>query len=124
MINVGQRTKSEDFESAIFVVLDHFFIDVDNGDIGKEQISLVIRPDVVLSVRERRSDLFEPIRRGCGSARRGSAAAEPATPTYALIDTVVDHIFPVLESIGDSMEEIEASLLRSRLPKTSRPCTS
>ncbi len=27
VVNVGQRTKSEDFEDAIFVVLDHIFID-------------------------------------------------------------------------------------------------
>jgi magnesium transporter len=32
---------------------------------------------------------------------------------YALIDTVVDHLFPILESIGDHTEEIETSLLDS-----------
>lgn len=117
VINVGQRTKSEDFESAIFVVLDHFFIDVDNGDIGKEQISLVIQPDVVLSVRERRSDLFEPIRARLRLGKARIRGGGTGYLTYALIDTVVDHIFPVLESIGDSMEEIEASLLEKPTPE-------
>ncbi len=111
VINVGQRTKSEDFESAIFVVLDHFFIDGDNGAVGKEQISLVVQPDVVLSVRERRSDLFEPIRARLRLGKPRIRGGGTGYLAYALIDTVVDHIFPVLESIGDSMEDIEASLL-------------
>jgi magnesium transporter len=116
VINVGQRTKSEEFDDVIFVVLDHFFIDGDGSAIGKEQISLVVQPDVLLSVRERRSDLFEPIR---GRLRLGRARIRGGGTgylTYALIDTVVDHLFPVLESIGDRMEEIEVSLLDQPSP--------
>jgi magnesium transporter len=30
---------------------------------------------------------------------------------YALLDAMVDHFFPVLESVGDSIEEIEEELL-------------
>jgi len=111
VINVGQRAKSEEFDEAIFVVVDHFFIDGDDGAIGKEQISLVAQPDVMLSVRERRGDLFEPIRSRLRLGRQRIRGGGTGYLTYALIDTVVDHLFPVLESIGDRMEEIEASVL-------------
>ena len=33
---------------------------------------------------------------------------------YALMDTVVDHLFPVLETIGDRIEDVEETLLDGR----------
>ncbi len=114
VLNVGQRTKSEDFGDSLFVVLDHFFIDDDTGTVAKDQISLVIMPDGVLSVRERRSDLFEPVRerlRIDNSRLRGGGSGYLA---YALMDTVVDHLFPVLEAIGDRIEDVEETLLDGR----------
>jgi magnesium transporter len=117
VINVGQRTKSEDFPNAVFVVLECFFLDGAGGSVGKEQISLVIQPDVVLSVRERRSDLFEPVRariRGGKPRIRGGGTGYLA---YALLDTVVDHLFPVLEHIGDRIEEIEETILEHPTPE-------
>ena len=116
VVNVGQRTKSEDFPNAVFVVLECFFLDGAEGLVGKEQISLVIQHDVVLSVRERRSDLFEPVRgriRGGKPRIRGGGTGYLA---YALLDTVVDHLFPVLEHIGDRIEEIEETILGHPTP--------
>jgi magnesium transporter len=113
VINVGQRVKSEEFEDFIFVVVDHFFIEGTTQALAKEQISLVIQSNALLSVRERRSDLFEPVRARLRTGRpriRGGGAGYLA---YALIDTVVDHLFPILESIGDRILEVEDSLLES-----------
>jgi magnesium transporter len=111
VVNIGQRTKREDFDNAVFVVMDHFFIDSGDDSIGREQISLVIQPDVVLTVRERRSDLFEPIRDRLRLGKPRIRGGGTGYLAYALMDTVVDHLFPVLETIGDRLEDIEASLL-------------
>ncbi len=111
VVNVGQRTKSEDFDNAVFVVMDHFFVDGEDEQISREQISLVIQSDVVLSVRERRSDLFEPIRGRLRLGKQRIRGGGTGYLAYALMDTIVDHLFPVLEAIGDRMEDIEASLL-------------
>jgi len=111
VINVGQRVKSEEFEGSIFVVLDHFFIDGDSGALAKEQISLVIQSNLLLSVRERRSDLFEPVRARLKTGRPRIRGGGSGYLAYALIDTVVDHLFPILESIGDRILEVEDSLL-------------
>ncbi len=64
-----------------------------------------------MSVRERRSDLFEPVRARLRIGKPRIRGGGTGYLAYALIDTVVDHFFPVLESIGDRMEDIEASLL-------------
>ena len=111
--NIGQRVKSEDFEDSIFVVVDHFFIDEGSGNLDKEQISLVIQSNVLLSVRERRSELFEPVRARLRTGRPRIRRGGSGYLAYALIDTVVDHLFPILESIGDRILEVEDSLLES-----------
>ncbi len=114
VLNVGQRTKSEDFGDSLFVVLDHFFFESDTGSLAKDQVSLVIMPDGVLSVRERRSDLFEPVRERVRVGKPRLRDGGPGYLAYALMDTVVDHLFPVLETIGDRIEEVEDTLLEGR----------
>ncbi len=110
VVNVGQRPKVEDYGDSIFIVLDHFAMDNDSN-LGKEQVSIVIQDGSTLSVRERQSGLFDPVlqRLRLGKARiRGGGAGYLA---YALMDTVVDHLFPVLDRIGDLLEELEESIL-------------
>ena len=113
VLHTGQRPKVEDFEQSLFVVLDHFSLAGDEGGLRKEQVSLVVEDGLVLSVQERASGLFEPVyqRLRSGKVRiRGGGAGYLA---YALIDIVVDHVFPVLEHIGDRLEELEASILEN-----------
>jgi magnesium transporter len=117
VVNVGQRSKSEDFDTALFVVLDRFFTDPDDDDaLCKEQISLIVQPHVLLSVREQRSDLFDPIRVRLRSGKPRIRGGGTGYLAYALIDTVVDHLFPVLEEIGDRIETIEDLLLDDPSP--------
>ncbi len=117
VINVGQRVKSEEFEDCFFVVLDHYFIDEVSRALAKEQISLVIQSNVLLSVRERQSDLFEPVRVRLRTGRPRIRGGGSSYLAYALIDTVVDHLFPILESIGDRILEVEDSILDIPTPE-------
>jgi magnesium transporter len=112
VVNVGQRPKVDDYESSLYIVLDLIRWDADGTSLTKEQVSLIIQDGLLLSVRERESAVFEPIqdriRKGVGRRIRNGAADYLG---YALIDTVVDHLFPVLDRIGEQVESIEDSLL-------------
>ncbi|MCU0233941.1 MAG: magnesium/cobalt transporter CorA [Thermoanaerobaculales bacterium] len=112
VLHVGQRPKIEDYEESLFMVLDHFSTTAD-GDLEKEQISLVLQPGLVLSVRERASELFAPVRQRLEGGRGRIRTSGAGYLAYALIDTVIDHVFPVLEGIGDTLEELEASILEN-----------
>jgi magnesium transporter len=116
VINVGQRSKTEDFGAALFVVLDHVYLDPEADTVSKEQISLIIQPHVLLSVRERESDLFEPVRSRLRLGKPRIRGGGTGYLAYALIDTVVDHLFPVLEALGDRIETIEEALLDAPSP--------
>ncbi len=112
VVNVGQRPKVEDYDETLFIVLDLIQCRDPGPILVKEQISLVVQEGLLLSVRERPSDVFDPVRsrlrNGTGRRIRTCGADYLA---YALIDTVVDHLFPVLDRVGERIETIETSLL-------------
>jgi len=65
----------------------------------------------VITVQERTSDVLNPVRErlrdGIGNARflRADYLA------YALIDALTDQYFPIIESLGESMDDFQQRLL-------------
>ena len=59
----------------------------------------------VLTFQEHYGDVLDPVRRRIrsGKGRSGNCGADYLA--YAIADTIVDGYYPVLESIGDHLEE-------------------
>jgi len=114
VVNTGQRPKVEDYAGHLFCVLRHFH-EVD-GKMAPEQISLFLLPGVVITFQEVAGDAFEPvrerIRRGAGRLR--SRGADYLA--YALVDALVDRFFPLLEALGERIEELEEELIDEPTP--------
>jgi magnesium transporter len=111
MLNTGQRPKVEEYENQLFIVLQMAYSRNDD-DIVFEQVSMVLGKQFVITVQEEAGrDLFGPVRlrlrQGGGNARYLKADYL----AYALVDTVVDHYFPLVESLDDSMEEFQEAVL-------------
>jgi magnesium transporter len=111
VVNVGQRPKVEDYETHLFIIVDT--VRRTDSSYQEEQISLLLFDSVLISVQERESDLFRPIEERLRGGRGKARAMGLDLLAYAIIDTVVDHYFPVLEQFSDHLEEIEESLLES-----------
>ena len=116
--NTGQRPKVEEFETYLYMVLKMMDYDVVERKIQSEQVSLVLGPDFLITFQEKPGDVFEPvrerIRRGKGKIR-GRGADYLA---YALLDTIVDHYYTILERIGDDIETLEEELIANESNKT------
>lgn len=114
--NGGQRPKVEEFDEQIFVILAlPRFAD---GRVEIFQTSFFLATDFVLSFCEGPVDPFEPILRrlqepGGRLRNRGSDYL-----LYALIDTVIDQGFPVLEAFGQELEQVEETILARPTPET------
>jgi magnesium transporter len=109
-VNTAQRPKMEEFDDYIYVVLKMVQYDTTAGRMLAEQVSLVLGRNYLISFQEVEGDVFdavrERIRRGRGRIRRAGADYL----AYALIDSVVDNYYLVLEHLDESIEEIEAQL--------------
>ncbi len=79
---------------------------------ASEQACLTLGPGFVLTVSESAHEVFEPVRRRM-EAGAGRIRSAPGYLFYALIDAALDAWFPILESYGDAMEEIERAILQS-----------
>lgn len=109
--NLRQRPKLEMYDHGCFVVV-HLPV-LCGSDASLEQISLFLGERYVLSFHEGEEDVFEPVQRrlrGEGSGRIRSRGSDYLL--YALIDLVVDSAFPVIDELGDRLEELEEQVLK------------
>ena len=119
ILNSDQRPKMEDFCDYIYIVLKAFYgNDGQANEIRSEQISIVLGRTFVISFQERETDIFrlirERIRTGKGRLRKSGADYL----SYALIDSIVDNYFTILEQVGERIEILEESLVKSPSAET------
>jgi len=116
IIQTDQRPKVEFFDDHIFIILKMlYFAKEDEGDgadeVISEQVSIVVGQNYVLSFQESVGDVFDPvrdrIRTGKGKVRKMGADYL----AYALMDSIVDNYFVLLETFSDEMEALEDEIL-------------
>ncbi len=111
VLNTTQRPKIEAFENCLFIVSHMVYFDQDEKGANflcSEQVSIFLGQDFVVTIQEdANEDVFELVRerlrQGRGFARKHGADYL----VYALLDAMVDHSYPVLETIGEGLEAIE-----------------
>jgi len=114
--NAGQRTKLEDYPQQKFIVLRHPVLKDDVLD--TEQVSIFLGKNYVVSFHGGSNDIFAPVRDRLRKNPEGRLRSlECDYLLYALIDLIVDSSFPVLETIGEQLEDLEDEVLKD--PKSS-----
>ena len=118
VVSAGQRPKMEEHDGYLYIVLPMLDIEPSSGTVVDEQLSLILGPNYVVMFQERPGDDFDPVRdriRTGGSRIRGRGADYLA---YALLDSVVDHYFVALESVGTIAERMEEEVMDRHSPET------
>jgi magnesium transporter len=105
-----QRPKIEEYGASIFVVLH--MIEAQGEDLRTGEVAIFVGPQYVISVRRETTQGFTEVRRRCEDEpdllRHG-----PAYVLYALMDTVVDRYFPLIDTLTREIEEIETRIFAS-----------
>lgn len=111
VLNTAQRPKIERFATHFFIVSEMIYFD-QADELSFEQVSLFLGDHYVITLQEEQGhDVFDHVRERLRSGRGYSRKMKADYLAYALLDATVDQIFPVLESVGDSIEEVEEELL-------------
>ncbi|HEY9736491.1 MAG TPA: magnesium/cobalt transporter CorA [Trichocoleus sp.] len=119
VVNVPQRPKTEDYEDQLVIVM-HMAVALPNeGRYVREQVSLVLGKNYLLTVQEEPDyDPFEPIRSRIRQ-KKGSIRQRGADYlAYALIDAIIDGLFPVLEMYGERIEALEDEVIENPTAQT------
>lgn len=110
VVNVPQRPKSDVFPKQQVIVTR--MVSLDAHAVESEQMSIVFGPGFVLSVQEEpRIDCLDPLRRRLRSGRGKLRISGSDYLAYALLDAVIDGFFPVLEHMGERLDELELRML-------------
>ncbi len=114
VMSTRQRPKLDVYDDYLYIVFR--MLAIESAKLKSEQVSLVLGPGYLLTFQEKTSNLFEPvksrIRDGKGLIRRSG----PDYLAYALLDTLVDHYFVLLEHYGDALDDMEDSLVSNPDP--------
>jgi magnesium transporter len=108
VLNGERRPKSVSYESHYFVILSH--LRSDHGELYVEPVAFFLGKNFVISIDRGAHNVLEPIRRRL-LKKRTLLARGADYLFYALMDTVIDMGFPLLESLGERLEALEDEIL-------------
>ncbi len=118
LLSTEQRPKVEDYESYLFIVIRMLSFDEERNEIKAEQVSLILGDTYVISFQEVEGDVFDGVRERIRSGQGRIRKMGPDYLAYALLDSVVDSYFHILERIGDQIEQLEDELVTDPTPET------
>jgi magnesium transporter len=118
IVHSDQRPKLEDYDDYLFLVLRMLRYDEAKEELQSEQVSLILGPNFVITFQELEGDVFDAvrarIRNGKGKIRKMGCDYL----AYALIDSIVDNYFLVLEKYGEKIEVLQEEVLSQPTPET------
>jgi len=111
-----QRPKVEEYGESLFLVLQT--AELRDGEVHVGEVAVFVGEDYLVSVRRGSSLGFSDVRARCEREpellQRGSTFV-----AYALMDQVVDRLFPVIDELADRLEEVEELIFRGQSTRDS-----
>ncbi|MBW2938214.1 magnesium/cobalt transporter CorA [Aureisphaera sp. CAU 1614] len=106
ILNTDHRPKVDEYEDYFFVVLKMLYFNKDE-QFTVEHISLVLGKNYVLTFQESEEDIFDSVRSRIANPESRIRMFGADYLAFALIDTIVDNYFAVIEDFGEKIEALE-----------------
>lgn len=114
-VNVPQRPKSETWDGVNLFITRMLRLG-DHHEIQSEQLTIFFGARFVVTLQEQYGDVLDPVRQRIRTGKGLMRRSGPDYLAYAIIDTVIDGYYPVVEAIGDRLEELEELVLDCPTP--------
>lgn len=111
ILNTEQRPKIDEYDDFLYIVLKMLDLDEETGALTIEQVSFILKENLVISFQERKGDVFDSVRERIRNTAGRFRKLGADYLLYALMDSVVDNYFVILEKFGEQVEETEELLL-------------
>jgi len=109
VINTYQRPKMEEFDDHLFLVTRLLKLN-DGGLLRNDQLSLFVMKNVILTLQENYDEHFEALRSRIRTGKGHLRSSSADYLAYAILDSVVDTYFPLLEQLGEGLDKLEDEL--------------
>lgn len=118
LLHVPQRPKIEsyggegsDLRSRLFIVTRAFRLE--KSGLQGEQMSIFLGHRTVLTFCQGPADVWEPIRQRLQTKNTRLRNNDASFLMYSLLDATIDSLYPILESYGDRLEDLETQILET-----------
>jgi len=111
VVDIHQRPKYEEYEKGNFITLRALSFDKNKIEVKKEHVALYFNEGFIITFQETESDLFEAVRKRITSSSGRIRQRGADYLAYALIDTIVDYYYVVLEEMEEVIEDLEEKML-------------
>ena len=109
-MNPSQRPKWESYEDFDFLIIPMIQYNKSTNSLDSEQFSIVLKKNLVITFQDKKADVVDRIqdriKKGNGRIRKMQADYL----VYAILDTIIDHYFLIMEAMNDKLEELENEL--------------
>jgi magnesium transporter len=119
VVNVPQRPKVEEYDEQLLMISRMIMLNPEGEGFISEQVSFILGQHYLLTVQEEPAhDSFNPVRERIRS-NKGCIRREKADYLmYTLLDAIIDGFFPVLESYGELIEDLEDEVVANPTRQT------
>lgn len=112
IVNTEQRPKIEEYPDYLFFVLKASNCGEAEEQPGMQQISLVLKPGLVISFEEKAGEIFGSVRNRIRVGKGRIRLTGSDYLAYCLVDAIVDRYFNILEKKGEDIESLQEELIR------------
>jgi magnesium transporter len=118
ILNTTQRPKLDIFDDYIFLVIKMQTYNTDTRQIDVEQVSFILGKNYLLSFQEKAGDTFDGVRNRISNSKGRIRKMKADYLAYALLDSIIDNYFSVLEKVGEEIEFMEEELVNDPAAET------
>jgi len=113
ILNTHQRPKFEEHEDYLYIVVKCLICGNQRFSVNYEQISILLLKNFVFVFKEKSDDLFHPVEQRIRASRGRFRSLGTDYLTYAILDTIVDQNFVLIDSLDEAITALEDRLLTS-----------
>jgi len=113
ILNTHQRPKFEEYEHYLYIVLKSLLAENTGFSVNYEQVSILVFDNFVIVFKEKKDDLFYPVTQRLMTSKGRFRSLGSDYLTYAILDTIVDQNFNLIDSLDDAVAVLEDVLLTS-----------
>ena len=122
VLHVTHRPKVEPYseegryQARLFIIVK--MLELADGHLRGEQISIFLGHKTLLTFQERPGDVWDGVRQRLQSPGSRLRAGDASFLLHSLLDAIVDSCFPLLEHYGDRLEDVEGEVLERPTPES------
>jgi magnesium transporter len=109
IVNTKHRPKLDEYPDFVYIILKMLYYNEEN-ELEVEHLNLLMGKKYVFTLQEISTDVFAPLRERLNESSGKIRHRGTDYLTFAIMDSIIDHYFLIIERIGEKIIDLENKL--------------